>query len=75
MNHRSTILSANGAYVAPETFAVDYIRVVDGRIYGGDGTQNADWSGYGVPVRAATSGRVVSAVDDRPEVPPFTDHR
>ena len=72
VNHRSTILSANGAYVAPETFAVDYIRVVDGRIYDGDGTQNADWSGYGVPVRAATSGRVVSAVDDRPEVPPFT---
>ena len=72
VNHRSTILSANGTYVAPETFAVDYVRVVDGRIYDGDGTQNADWLGYGVPVRAATSGRVVSAVDDRPEVPPFT---
>ena len=70
--HRSTILSANGTYVAPETFAVDYIRIVDGRLYDGDGTQNADWFGYGVPVRAVASGKVVSAVDDRPEVPPFT---
>ena len=71
VNHRSTILSANGTYVAPETFAVDYIRLVDGRFYAGDGTQNADWFGYGVPVRAATSGRVVSVADDRPDVPPF----
>jgi murein DD-endopeptidase MepM/ murein hydrolase activator NlpD len=70
--HRSTILSANGTYVAPETFSVDYIRLVDGRRYAGDGTQNTDWFGYGVPVRAVASGRVVSAVDDRPEVPPFT---
>jgi hypothetical protein len=72
LNHRSTILSANGTYVAPETFAVDYIRILDGRFFDGDGTQNADWFGYGVPVRAAASGRVVSAVDDRPEIPPFT---
>ena len=70
--HRSTILSSNGTYVAPETFAVDYIRIVDRRLYAGDGTQNADWFGYGVPVRAVASGKVVSAVDDRPEVPPST---
>jgi murein DD-endopeptidase MepM/ murein hydrolase activator NlpD len=72
LNHRSTILSANGTYVAPETFAVDYIRVVNGRFYEGEGTQNADWFGYGVPIRAIAGGRVVSVVDDRPEVPPFT---
>jgi murein DD-endopeptidase MepM/ murein hydrolase activator NlpD len=65
------MLAANGTLVAPETFAVDYIRLVDRRFYAGDGAQNADWFGYGVPVRAATSGRVVSVVDDRPDVPPF----
>ena len=69
--HRSTILSANGSYVAIETFAVDYIRIVDGRIYAGDGTQNTDWFGYGAPIRAVARGTVVSAVDDRSEVSPF----
>jgi hypothetical protein len=69
--HRSSILSVNGTYVAIETFAVDYIRIVDGRFYAGDGTQNADWFGYGVPIRSVARGKVVSAVDGRPEVPPF----
>jgi len=72
VNHRSTILSANGTYVVPETFSVDYIRIVDGRFYAGDGTQNSDWFGYGAPIRNAAGGRVVSVADDRPEVPPFT---
>ena len=52
-----------------ETFAVDYIRIVDGRFYAGDGTQNTDWFGYGVPIRSVADGKVVSAVDGRPEVP------
>ena len=69
-NHRSTVLSANGTYVAPEVFAVDYIRVVDGRIFTGDGSENADWFAEGAPIRAATGGKVVSVIDDRPEVPP-----
>jgi Peptidase family M23 len=69
--HRSSVLSVNGTYVAIETFAVDYIRIVDGRFYAGDGTQNADWFGYGVPIRSVAEGKVVSAVDGRPEVPPF----
>jgi hypothetical protein len=71
VNHRSTMLPANGTYVAPETFAVDYIRLVDGRQYVGDGTQNTDWYGYGAPIHAVAGGRVVWAVDDRPEVSPF----
>ena len=74
VNHRSTLLPANGTFVAPEIFAVDYIRVVNGRFYAGGGTQNTDWFGYGVPIRAVAGGRVVSAVNDQPEVPPFTQH-
>jgi Peptidase family M23 len=73
VNHRSTLLPANGTYVAPEIFAVDYIRVVDGRFYAGDGTQNTDWFGYGAPIHAVAGGRVVWAVNDRPEVPPFIE--
>ena len=73
VNHRSTLLSANGTYVAPETFAVDYIRVVNGRFYDGDGTQNTDWFAYGAPIRAVAGGKVVSVVNDRPEVPPLAE--
>jgi Peptidase family M23 len=73
VNHRSTMLAANGTYAAPETFAVDYIRLVNGRFYRGDGTQNSDWFGYGAPIHAVASGRVVSAVNNRPDVPPFTN--
>jgi Peptidase family M23 len=74
VNHRSTLLPANGTFVAPEIFAVDYIRVVNGRFYAGDGMQNTDWFGYGAPIHAVAAGRVVSAVNDQPEVPPFTQH-
>jgi hypothetical protein len=70
LNHRSTILSANGTYVAPETFAVDYIRLFNGRFFEGDGARNTDWFGHGAPIRAVAGGRVVSAVNERPEVPP-----
>jgi hypothetical protein len=64
------MLAVNGAYKTQEVFAVDYIRMVNGRIYTGNGTRNADWFGYGQGVFAAAPGRVVSAVDDRPGVPP-----
>jgi len=72
LNHRSTLLAANGTFVTPEIFAVDYIRLVDGRFYVGDGTQNAYWFGFGAPIRAATGGRVVSVRNDMPEVPPLS---
>jgi hypothetical protein len=71
VNHRSTLVSANGTYVAPEMFAVDYVRVLNGRLYAGDGTQRTDWFGYGAPIHAVAGGRVVWVVNDRPEVPPF----
>lgn len=68
--HRSLLLSANGRYVMPEMFAIDYIQVVGGRFYRGDGTQNSDYFAYGAPIHAATAGRVVQAINNRPEVPP-----
>ena len=57
--------------MAIETFAVDYIRIVDGRFYAGNGTQNTDSFGYELPIRSVAHDKVVSAVDDRSEVPPF----
>src|SRR5829696_3665884 len=73
--HRLTIVSSSsGAYVAPETFAVDWIRVVGGRFFTGDGRQNSDWPSYGAPVYAVANGTVVSTVDGKPDIPPFEEN-
>jgi Peptidase family M23 len=68
--HRSLLLAADGWYVTPEMFAIDYIQVVGGRLYRGDGSQNSDYFAEGAPIHAATGGTVVSTIDNRPEVPP-----
>jgi hypothetical protein len=68
--HRSTVLS-DGTYVAPETFAIDWIRVVGGVVFTGDGKRNTDWPTYRAPLYAVADGTVVSTVDGKPEIPPF----
>lgn len=72
--HPTLVSSSNGAYVTPETFAVDWIRVVGGVSYTGDGRQNSDWPAYGAPVYAVANGTVVSTVNDKPEIPPFENN-
>ena len=69
-SHRSFVLAANGGLVTPEVFAIDWIQVRDGRLAEGDGSANDQWFGHGEPIFAAASGQVVSAVNDKPEVPP-----
>jgi murein DD-endopeptidase MepM/ murein hydrolase activator NlpD len=69
-SHRSFVLAANGSFVTPEVFAIDFIREVGGRVGEGDGAENSQWFGHGQPVVAAAGGRVVGARNDMPEVPP-----
>ena len=69
--HRSTMLIKNGTYVSPETFAIDYLQIVDGRIYSGDGTHNSDWYNFGAGIYSVSEGKVVWAANRRPDVPPF----
>jgi hypothetical protein len=73
LNHRSTILTANGAYVTPETFAIDYIRLANGRFYRGDGTSNSDWYGFGAEIHSVSRGKVIWVANRRPDVRPFTE--
>jgi hypothetical protein len=69
--HRNTVLAtSDGRYITPEMFAIDWIRVVNGRLHTGDGTKNIDWPTYGAPLYAVANGTVVSAVDGRPDIPP-----
>ena len=71
-SHRSFVLSANGSFVTPEVFAIDFIREVEGRVGEGDGSQNSQWFGYGQPVVAAAGGQVVKVRNDMPDIPPGT---
>jgi len=72
--HRNTVLPSNGSYLTFELFAVDWIRLVNGQFYTGDGKQNSDWPGYGAPLYAVADGTVVSTVNNKPEIPPFEDN-
>ena len=68
------MLPSNGSYLTFELFAVDWIRLVNGQFYTGDGKQNSDWPAYGAPLYAVADGTVVSTVNNKPEIPPFEDN-
>ena len=70
--HRTLVLPSNGSYRTPEMFAIDWEREVHGRIFTGDGSKNTDYPCYGAPIHAVAGGVVVSAINDRPQVPPHT---
>jgi Peptidase family M23 len=68
--HRNLVLSANGTYVTPEMFDIDWVQVVNGSAFRGNGKQLSDYPGFGVPIYAVANGTVVSTINNRPEVPP-----
>jgi hypothetical protein len=61
--HRNTVLSANGTYKTIEVFALDWVKLVNGFYFRGDGSQLSDYFDFGAPIY------VVSAINDRPEAP------
>ena len=69
--HRNLLLSANGSYVTPEMFAVDWAQVAGGSFFVGDGSKLTDFPDFGAPIGAVANGTVVSTITNRPEVPPF----
>jgi Peptidase family M23 len=70
--HRTLLLPADGSFRTAEMFAIDWIRETRGSFYTGDGSKVTDWPGFGAPIHAVANGIVVRAINDRPEVPPFT---
>ena len=68
--HRDLLFPANGRFVTPEMFAIDWVALRDGRLYEGDGSQTTQWHAEGAPLLAVGDGRVVRAVDGRPEIAP-----
>ena len=67
--HRNLVLAANGRYVIPEAFDIDWLQVVDDKVYTGNGSALSDYFAYGAPVYSVADGTVVMVVDDQPEAP------
>jgi hypothetical protein len=69
--HRVVRLAADGTYyLKPETFAIDWVRLQDGRLFAGDGARVEQWYGFGAEVLSAADGVVVSVRDGMPEERP-----
>ncbi len=70
-NHRYFRLVVDGTrYLKPETFAIDYLQLQDGRMYSGDGSRNEQYYGYGASIVSAAPGMVVSIRNDMPDATP-----
>jgi len=70
--HRDTRIAIAGARIAtPETFAIDWLRLEDGRMFAGDGSRNEQHFAFGADLLAVADGTVVSARDGMPEETPF----
>jgi Peptidase family M23 len=65
--HRSIILPGNGTFHAIETFAIDWVQAEGGVLRRGDGTELADFTGFGAAIYSATQGEVVNVRNDMPE--------
>jgi hypothetical protein len=68
-SHRSFVLPSGGTLHSIETFAIDWVKFVDGRAFDGDETDVTAYFGFGETVYAATDGVVVSVRNDMPEAP------
>ncbi len=71
--HRSIRLPIDGrTYSKPETFAIDWIQIKDGRPFEGDGARNEQWYCHGAEVASATVGTVVEVSNGLPDETPNT---
>jgi hypothetical protein len=67
--HRYFLLSSNGTLHAVEMFAIDWVKLVDGKPFKTDGSTVEDFFGYGQTIYAATDGEVMAVRNDLPEAP------
>jgi hypothetical protein len=69
--HRDLRLAINGDRIGtPETFAIDWSRVENDRIYDGDGSQSEQHYAFGADVLAVADATVVVVQDGEPEQVP-----
>jgi Peptidase family M23 len=69
--HRDLRIAIDGRRIeTAETFAIDWARVRNDRIYDGDGSKNEQHYAFGADVLAVADGTVVSIQDGKPETTP-----
>ena len=69
--HRSIRVPVDGGtYAKSETFAIDWLQLVDGRVFEGDGVSVEQWYCYGSEVTSASAGTVVAIRDGMPDEAP-----
>jgi hypothetical protein len=69
--HRDLRIAIDGRRIeTAETFAIDWARVKNDRIYDGDGSKNEQHYAFGADVLAVADGTVVSIQDGKPETTP-----
>jgi peptidase M23-like protein len=70
--HRAIRIPVDGTRIGkPETFAIDFARLRDGKGFAGDGARPEDWYGFGAEVLAVADGTVVAVADGYPEQAPL----
>ena len=66
--HRSATLPVNGAFHAPERYAIDFVQLdEEGRLYEGTKEELSSWPFFGVEVHSVADGVVVRTQDGLPE--------
>ena len=69
--HRDLRMAIDGVRIeTAETFAIDWARVKNGRIFDGDGSKVEQHYAFGEDVLAVADGTVVSIQDGKPEATP-----
>jgi biotin carboxyl carrier protein len=69
--HRDLRVAIDGLRIeTPETFAIDWAKVKNGRIFDGDGSKNEQHYAFEQDVLAVADGTVVSIQDGKPETTP-----
>ena len=70
--HRDERVAIDGVRIETgETFAVDWGRVKDNRLFDGDGKKVEQFYGFGEDVLAVADGTIVAIHDGMPDQPPF----
>ena len=68
--HRNARTAATDRIATPETFAIDWLRVDEGKLCKNDGTRNEDYSCFGVAIRSVSDGEVIGVRNDMPDGTP-----
>lgn len=69
--HRIVRLAVDGTrYIKPETFAIDWVRLREGRMFKEDGSRVEQYFAFGAELLAVADGTVVHVRDGMPEEKP-----